>query len=144
MEELKISSSPSKSGDKNVLDKLLRKKSLSWEGSDTSSLSKFDYVELRVSKSSFKGETSTAKPTSAIILELQRVFNLMAIEYTNFNVDKGLKCNCTDKLKNVKFEVEVCKIDKLEGLKGVKLKKKSGNSYDWSALEENLLSLLKL
>lgn len=101
------------------------------------------FQELRISKSTFQAETSSLKPVEEIVSELERVFSLLTIDYQP-SPDKGVKYNCRDVIRNVKFEVEICKIDKLEGFKGIKIKKKSGSNYDFSALQENLRSLLKL
>lgn len=98
---------------------------------------------LKTSKELFKAETISVKSTDDIRKELQRVFRLLNIQYRSKDVLQT-KFTCIDSTRDVKFRVEICKIDVLDGLKGVKLKKKKGRNYDWSATEENLNSLLKL
>lgn len=97
---------------------------------------------LRVSKSSFKQEVSTWKPTELIQLELERVLNLLSISFQKN--DSSTKYICRDFIRKVKFTIEICRVHGLEGFKGLKMKRKTGSNYDMRAIEENFLSLLKL
>lgn len=98
---------------------------------------------LKVSKEVFSAETSSCLSTDRIKCEIERVLNLMGIEYRPTN-PFFTQYECEDASRDVKFVIEICRIENLEGLKGVKLHKKKGKKYDWAATQENIHSLLKL
>lgn len=98
---------------------------------------------LKVSSDVFSAETTSCQSTDTIRQEIERVLNLMGIDFRATNPFLT-QYECEDVSRNVKFIVEICRIKMLEELKGVKFQKKKGKKYDWSATQENLRSLLRL
>lgn len=97
---------------------------------------------LRVSKGAFTVETTTMKPVAQIKEEIERVFGVLNMTFKHTKKGAGYSC----KLPNSKVDVdiEICKVDKLEGIKGIKLKRASGDVWEYKEVYQKIISELKL
>lgn len=90
----------------------------------------------------FKVETTTTKPLQEIFAEIERVFTLENIQFKKSK--KRAVYKCKSKTEKVQFELEICRIEKLESVKGLKFKRTSGDIWKYMQVYNSLSSQFKL
>lgn len=98
--------------------------------------------QLRVSKGAFTVETTTMKPFIQIKEEIERVLKVLNMTYKHTKKGVGYSCKAPD--SSVEVDIEICKIDKLEGIKGIKLKRASGDVWQYKVVYQRIIGELHL
>lgn len=99
-----------------------------------------DDKELRVSKGAFTVETTTMKQVSEIEIEIERVLKHLEIPFKK----KGTKYAIKPKDSKLQVSIEICKISKLEGLKGIKFKRVGGDVWKYKEMYDSITKELRL
>nr|BAJ94976.1 predicted protein [Hordeum vulgare subsp. vulgare] len=97
---------------------------------------------LRVSKGAFTVETTTRKTVPQIKIELERTFQVLDMAFKHTKKGTGY----TVKVPNSKVEVEleICKVDKLDGIKGIKMKRASGDIWEYKEIYNKIIKEFRL
>jgi len=96
---------------------------------------------LQLVGGAFKVETTTTKALKEIHEEIQRVLTMMNIE---FKKKKKAIYKCKFKPMKLKFELQICRIIKLEGVKGLKFKRIAGDFWNYMSTYQLICKQLKL
>ncbi|PRP85502.1 hypothetical protein PROFUN_06871 [Planoprotostelium fungivorum] len=98
--------------------------------------------KLRVAKGAFTFETTTNRPLQEITEELERVLGAMGMLWKRGKRGHSYKVKLIK--KNLKLEIEICKVEKMEGLKGIKFKRVRGDTWEYKNLYQQICQNLKL
>jgi len=97
---------------------------------------------LRTSKGRFSADTTTTKRLKDIRMELERAFAHLGLTYKLNSLKTIYIVKKAD--SNVEMNVEVCKIAKLPGFRGIKLKRQTGDVWEYHRIIRRLLDTLHL
>lgn len=112
------------------------------EGSQNSTTAEDDESNLRASKGAFTVETTTVKKVSEIQSEIERVLNMLLIPFKKSS--KGTKYTCMSQDSKLQVSIEICKISKLEGFKGIKFKRVGGDVWKYKDMYKSITGELRL
>jgi len=98
--------------------------------------------KLRVAKGAFTFETTTNRPLVEISEELERTLGAMGLVWKRGKRGHSYKAKLIK--KNLKLEIEICKVEKMEGLKGIKFKRVRGDTWEYKAVYQQICDSLKL
>ncbi|KAJ3257014.1 Map microtubule affinity-regulating kinase [Boothiomyces macroporosus] len=92
----------------------------------------------------FNSNTTSSKPPDEIFVEVIKVANKLGITH-RLQTRYLLECTSNSSGKEpLKFEVEVCKLPRLNNLHGLRFKRLSGASGDYKDICEKLLEMIQL
>ncbi|KAJ3322299.1 Map microtubule affinity-regulating kinase [Boothiomyces sp. JEL0866] len=92
----------------------------------------------------FNSNTTSSKPPDEIFVEVIKVANKLGITH-RLQTRYLLECTSNSNGKEpLKFEVEVCKLPRLNNLHGLRFKRLSGASGDYKDICEKLLEMIQL
>jgi len=97
---------------------------------------------LRTSRGRFNADTTTTKRVKDIRMELEKTFQTLGMTYTLNSIGTAYVVKQTD--SKVVIEVEICKIAKLPGFRGIKLKRQTGDVWEYHRLIRTILTVLHL
>jgi hypothetical protein len=92
--------------------------------------------------SAANANSTTTKPIAEVIAEIERALEACGIEYKIKK--KGLSFHCKEKKYGVKFDIEICRIENVERLKALDLKRKKGDTFDYKNVYTAFYEQLKL
>lgn len=95
--------------------------------------------EVRATRFAFSASTTSTSSPSALISQVKRVLNDCYINFTE-SANFCLECTAGD----IVFEIEVCRLPGLTSVYGLKMKRISGDSWDYKSICSNLITKLKL
>jgi len=99
--------------------------------------------QLPVVKGAFNFETTTTKPLKEICEEIER-----ALSKQDITVKRSKKAamvyHCKVKKTKIQFDLEICRIEKLDGVKGLKFKRTVGDIWKYMEAYQEVCSHLKL
>eukprot|EP01117_Protostelium_nocturnum_P008052 TRINITY_DN2866_c0_g1_i1.p1 TRINITY_DN2866_c0_g1~~TRINITY_DN2866_c0_g1_i1.p1 ORF type:complete len:501 (+),score=195.28 TRINITY_DN2866_c0_g1_i1:668-2170(+) len=98
--------------------------------------------KLRTAKGAFTFQTTTSKPLVDVTNEIERVLHEMGTLWKRGK--RGHVYKVKMPLKNVKLEIEICKVEKMDGLKGIKFKRARGDTWEYKTLYQQICEKLKL
>ncbi|KAJ3273197.1 hypothetical protein HDV01_004699 [Terramyces sp. JEL0728] len=92
----------------------------------------------------FNSNTTSSKPPDEIFVEVIKVANKLGITH-RLQTRYLLECTSNSSGKEpLKFEIEVCKLPRLNNLHGLRFKRLSGASGDYKDICEKLLEMIQL
>jgi MAP/microtubule affinity-regulating kinase len=102
-----------------------------------------DAEKPRSLRFTFNSNTTSSKSPDEIMTEILRFLNQKRINF-HLSAKYLIECNHEDEKEPVKFEIEVCKLPRLNNLHGVRFKRLSGSSESYKEICEIILSSVKL
>jgi hypothetical protein len=100
---------------------------------------------LEMVKGAFSCDTTTTKSLSEIHFEITRVFAKLGISYTLNNHIYTCKTTNPETKMKIKFELQVCKIEKFDHFKGVRFRRTGGDTWSYrDVVQKQILESLKL
>lgn len=91
----------------------------------------------------FNSNTTSSKPPDEIIVEVIKCCNKLGLTH-RLHTRYLLECNSATGKEPLKFEIEVCKLPRLNNLHGLRFKRVNGSSGEYKDTCEKILSTVQL
>jgi len=99
---------------------------------------------LRTIDGAFNVSNTTTKDTPTIKLEVERVLSDMGIKFKLNKKGIAYDCKLKNSAQSIRFTVEICKIKKLPGLRGLKFNRTKGTVFEFKDVYSRICSQLVL
>jgi len=99
-------------------------------------------AEMRTVRGVFKCATTSPRAPDDLMLIVERA--IVAVGTLKYKRKSAFLFRCLDKKAKVRLEIEICKIDKLDGLHGIRFGRINGDTWSYKKIAEAIMEKIQL